>query len=139
MWPPHAPVEPEALVKLEYIPAGAPNCPLIRLYDFTSAEACHLQAAVSGLASGRTERVEVDLLPFVEAVGGCRLALVRRKWDQAAIACGRDNEFECGLTAGSWEDVSELIKPFAEGANGFQWLAGVPGEAALLLSPTGQW
>jgi hypothetical protein len=43
------------------------------------------------------------------------------------------NAFECGFTAGSWDNVAGLIEPFASGINGFQWLAHVPGEAALLF------
>ena len=51
------------------------------------------------------------------------------------------NEFSCGLTAGMWDNVVGLIEPFAHGAGGFQWLAGGPGEAALLLTAAndGRW
>jgi hypothetical protein len=38
-----------------------------------------------------------------------------------------------------WDNVAGLIEPFEHSAGGFQWLAGVPGEAALLLSASGQW
>jgi hypothetical protein len=47
--------------------------------------------------------------------------------------------FECRLTAATWDNVAGLIEPFAEGSGGHQWLAGSPGEAAVLLSPSGQW
>jgi len=126
-------------MKLEDLAAGSPDCPLIRLYDFTPAEAYQLHAAVSGLASDATERVEVDRLPFVEPVGGCRLALVRRSWDQAVVSGAGPAEFECGFTAGTWDNIAGLMEPFAARAGGFQWLAGRPGEAALLLSSSGQW
>lgn len=80
-------------------------------------------------------------LPFVESLNGCRLALVRRSWDQAIRRMPGPSEFECGFTAGTWDNVALLVEPFAEGADGFQWPAGVPGEAALLLSgsASGQW
>jgi hypothetical protein len=126
-------------MKLEYLAVGSPDCPLIRLYDFTSVEAGQLHAVTAALALGAAERVQVDSLPFVEAIGGCRLALVRRSWDQAAVQKALPAEFECGLTAGTWDNVAGLVEPFVKGSGGFQWLVGVPGEAAVLLSPSGRW
>jgi hypothetical protein len=126
-------------MKLEYLATGSPDCPLIRLYDFTPEEARQLLASVTALASGAVAQVEVHRLPFVEAVGPSRLALVRHSWDQAVVRRPGPAEFECGFTASTWDNVAGLIEPFAEGAGGFQWLAGVPGEAALVLTTTGQW
>ena len=126
-------------MKLEYLADGSSDCPLVRLYAFTPAEAGELLTAVTGLASGVAELVEIQELPFVETVGGCRLSLVRRSWDQAIIRKPGPCSFECAFTAGTWDNVARLVAPFAENAGGFQWLAGVPGEVALLLSTTGQW
>lgn len=126
-------------MKLEYLTADSPDCPLIRLYDFTPGEAGPLQAAVAALASGAVERVEVHRLPFVEAVGGCRLALVSRSWVQAVVRGTGPADFECGFTGNTWDNVAGLVAPFSAGAGGFQWLARLPGEAALLLSVTGEW
>jgi hypothetical protein len=126
-------------MKLDYLASGSPDCPLIRLYDFSTAEVAQLHALVSGLASGATERVEIHRLPFVEPVGGCRLALVRRPWDQAVVRGTETTEFECRFTVAAWDNLAGLVEPFMEGANGFQWLAGAPGEAALLLTASGQW
>jgi hypothetical protein len=100
-------------------------------------EAGQLLGAIAALSSGSAERIEVDRLPFVEPVGGCRLALVGRSWDRAVTRAGGPTEFECGFTADTWDNIAGLIEPFARGAGGFQWLAGVPGEAALLLSASG--
>jgi hypothetical protein len=122
-------------MKLEYLP----DCPLIRLYDFTTDEAAKLLAAVESLASGGAERIEVHDLPFVNPIGGCRLAMVRRSWDQAIIQKADPANFECGFTAGTWDNVAALVEPFVHDAPGFQWLAGIPGEADLLLSVSGQW
>ena len=126
-------------MKLEYLATGSPDCPLIRLHDFTPVEAGHLHAALAALAAGTAERVAVHELPIVEVVGGCRLTLIRRGWDQAVIRADRLTEFECGFTAGTWENVAGLVEPFAESVGGFQWLAGAPGEAGLLLSASGGW
>lgn len=94
--------------------------------------------AIAELALGAVERIEVHRLPFVQPVGACRLTLVRRPWDQAVVRVG-SAAFECGFTAGTWDNVAGLFKPFAEGANGFQWLAGLPGEAMILFSVSGEW
>jgi hypothetical protein len=71
-------------------------------------------------------------------VGGCELALLRRPWDQAVIHLG-PCAFECGFTACTWDNVAGLVEPLAAGADGYQWLAGIPGEARLLLSVSGVW
>lgn len=126
-------------MKLEYLAAGSPDCPLIRLYDFTPAEAGLLVSAVAALASGAAERVDVDRLPFVEPFGGCRLALVGGSWDQAVVREGEPAGFVCRLTAGSWDQVAGLVEPFANGCHGFQWLVGPPGEVPLLFSSSGLW
>jgi hypothetical protein len=62
-------------MKLEYLADGSPDCPLIRIYEFDHAEAGQFLAAVAALASGTANRVEVHMLPFVESLGSCRLAL----------------------------------------------------------------
>jgi hypothetical protein len=126
-------------MQLEYLGDASPDCPLLRLYNFTPMEAGQLLNAIAALASESAERIDVDRLPFVEPLGGCRLALVGRSWDQAVTRACRPTVFECGFTADTWDNVAGLVEPFAEGADGFQWLAGVPGEAALLLSVSGAW
>jgi hypothetical protein len=129
----------EAQMKLQYLATGPPDCPLIRLYDFTAVEAIQLHAAFACLAAGAAERVEVHHLLFVEVVGSCRLALIRSGRDQAVIQVSQPAEFECRFTDGTWDNVAGLAEPFAEGARGFQWLAGQPGETSLLLSSSGLW
>jgi hypothetical protein len=124
---------------LDFLADGSRDCPLLRLYGFVPAEARQLRAAVAGLAAGTSERVEVHRLPFVEAADGCRLTLIVQGWDGAVVRRGGPAEFACGFTAGTWDNVAALIEPFEQEANGFQWLAGVPGEAQLLLSVSGQW
>jgi hypothetical protein len=126
-------------MNLEYLTDGLLDGPLIRLYHFTAVEAALLLSAVTDLASGAAEKIDVDRLPYVEPVGSCRLALVSWPWDQAIT---RENEpagFVCKLTHASWDNVAGLVEPFASGSVGFQWLVGASGEAALLLSSSGHW
>lgn len=128
-------------MKLEYLAQGSTDGPLIRLYDFGPAEAAELWGAIRKLASGEEGRFEVHGLAFVESVGGLRLVFARRPRDMAIVRGSRENEFECGFTEGTWENVAGLVAPFAQDRDGYQWLTGLPGEAALLLSnsATGEW
>jgi hypothetical protein len=126
-------------VKLEYLADGSPDCPLIRLYDFTPAEAMALRKAVAELASQQRDRLELQSLPWVDSICGCRLTLKVESWDQAVVCKTRPPDFECGLTAGTWDNVAALIEPFAARGGGFQWLTGAPVKCSLLLSCSGQW
>jgi hypothetical protein len=124
-------------VRLEYLPDGSPDCPLIRLYDFRPDEAERLAAAVAEMAAGRADRVAVHGLPGITPVGGCELVLSAGRRDVGVVGVG-PAAFECRLTADTWDNVAGLIEPFAAGSGGYQWLAEA-GDAALLLSPSGQW
>src|SRR5260370_3612102 len=105
-------------MKMEYLATCSRDCPLIRLYDFTPEETRQFLSSVTTLASGEAEGVEVHRLPFVEAVGPCRLTLVRRSWDQAVIRVSQPAEFERGFTAGTRDHVAGLGGAFAASALG---------------------
>lgn len=126
-------------MRLDYLAAESSDWRVLRIYDFTPTEANELHRAIAALASGAAGRIEVDRMPFVEPAGGCRLALVNRPWDQGVVRRGGPTEFECGFTPRTWDEVAGLVEPFALGTVGFQWLAGTPGEAPLLLSTCGAW
>jgi hypothetical protein len=126
-------------MKLEYLPAGSPDCPLIRLFDFTPSEANQLLGVISQLAEGKADRLAIHNLPFVTSVNGCQLSLCVRSWQQGVIQTAKPASFECGFPKGIWEDIAGLVEPFTREVSGFQWLAGVPGQANLLLTTTGQW
>jgi hypothetical protein len=125
-------------MRLQYLPEGSSDCPLIRLFDFTPDEARQLALAVADLAAEQIDKIALHEFSYVKAVDECELVLRLRNWDQAVRRIG-PRIFECGFTASTWDNVSGLIEPFASGTEGFQWLAGVPGEAALLLTVSGQW
>ena len=126
-------------MKLEYLSSGSMDCPLICLYDFTASEAQQLADEIVRLSEGGSKCLVLDQLPWVESVGGCRLTLHVRDWDQGAVRAAEPLHFACGLTTGTWDNVAGLIEPFTKEAAGFQWLAGIPGEVNVLLSPNGQW
>jgi hypothetical protein len=125
-------------MKLDYLSAASPENSIVRLYDFTTDEASQLATAIQNLASERERQLCVHALPCVTAVDGCRLTLIRKGWDQAILKTG-NLEFECGLTAGTWDNVAGRIEAFVLGESGYQFLAGSPGEAMLLLSVSGDW
>jgi len=126
-------------VKLEFLPDGSLDCPLIRLCQYTPVEAGKLYAVVVALASGMADRVDVHALDGVQSIGNCQLQLTALSWDQAVVQEPRRAEFVRGLTRPVWENVAGLIEPFMRGASGCQWLARQPGHASLLLSVDGHW
>ena len=125
-------------MKLEYLAAGSPDYPLIRLYDFMRAEAAELLSTVAKLANGELLCVAVAELPFITAIDGCQLSILSGTWDAGVVQLP-DGSFNCRLTPDTWDNVASLIEPFTKAAAGYQWLVGMPGEAALLLSVNGQW
>ncbi len=126
-------------MKIEYLTDELLEFPIIRLFDFDSDEAALLLTAVAQLASSSVECLEVHELPFVQSINDCKLTFIRRSWDQSTICTNQPGEFMCGFTSGTWDNVVGLIEPFTKESTGFQWLAGTPGEAALLLSQSGKW
>jgi hypothetical protein len=129
-------------MKLEYLHDGSSKCSVIRLFDFTNAEVEQLNIIIKELASGNIQRVDIHTLPWVESLGNCCLTFFIQKWDQAVVRKKGQNKnnFECGFTKEEWDNVAGMVKPFSKGCGGdFLWLAGVPGEADILLSCSGDW
>lgn len=128
-------------MRLDYIPDGSADSPLIRLFDFTTPEAGQLMSAIADLVEGRREQITVESLGCVESVAGCKLKFQVRFWDQGVLNIG-PAAFEYNLTTDAWEEVMSLIEPFANSTatgTGYQWLDQGPGEARLLLSHSGEW
>ena len=124
-------------MKLEWLPDGSPDCPIIRLHDFIKEEVALLHAAVLRLANGQADRFELHRQDYIESVDDCRLTLRVRSWHQAIVKVGEPADFECGLTTDAWDEMAATIEPFTQGTDGYQWLTS--GEAELLLSPDGLW
>lgn len=125
-------------MKLEFLDKGAPG-PLVRLYQFTTAEAIELRTAVQTLAAGTASSVVVHQLPFVQAIEGCELTLVVKKWDQGVAAGAGPRVFSFGLMQERWTDIAKLVEPFTRFATGYQWLHTSADECSLLLSANGAW
>ena len=127
-------------MKTEFLPDGSPDCPLLRLYDFDTAQACHLQRLVSDLAAGAVNEVSLQQFLAVEAIAGCCLTLQVGAEDQGIMRDTQSGAFICRLRRSSWERVGELISPFCgqDLAEGFQWLDETS-RISWLLSPHGSW
>jgi hypothetical protein len=125
-------------VDLDCIFPDSPECPLVRLFNFSSAEVTRLQSVIAELATNRVDRVPVHEMPGTFSIDGFELVLILLDWDQGLVCVG-PSLFRCGYTAGTWDNVDGLIDPFLSGSSGYQWLAGGPGEPGLLLSVSGEW
>ena len=121
-------------MRLDYVPHGAPDCPLLRITDFTKREIATLQDAARELADGESACVRLEeRLALGDDV---RLHLHAGRRDAGIQRTPR--AFEFVLTPLTWRDVLDLIEPFlAEAPRGYQWL-DTSGEVALLLSRDGR-
>jgi hypothetical protein len=62
-------------MKLEYLPNGSPECPLIRLFEFNPSEARELRQLVKALVARDRQEVALHNEMWVESVGSCCLNL----------------------------------------------------------------
>jgi hypothetical protein len=125
-------------MKLEYLPNGSKDCPLIRLYDFNQAEVRLLRQCVRLLATGEREIVALHNEAWSEPVRGCCLTLRRSKRNDG-IRQADMLRFECDLSSSGWDNVEGLLDPFCDAnISGFQWLT-CDGTISLLISQSGQW
>jgi hypothetical protein len=125
-------------MKLEFLPDGSDDCPLLRFYGFRPEEASHLRDAFLALAAGKRQCVAAHELPGVETLAGCQLTLCSGKKDQGLLQLPKVGEFECILSPERWEDLAGLMEPFVLGGGGFQWLSTC-GDAKWLFSKDGCW
>lgn len=127
-------------MRMEHLPEGSPECPLIRLYEFSRDDLLRLCDLLSDLASGKREVAALHEQPFIQPLAQCRLVLRVGKSDEGIKSA--DDAFECTLTPEGWQDQLERASPLTEvsNADAFQWLLyDVPSDVALLLSRTGRW
>ena len=123
-------------MKLDFLPSGSPDCPLIRIYEFTPKEAYELRRVGLQLARGKETTVRLHEQPNVTAIGECELTLQKGQKDRGVSEVS-SLKFEWILSASGWFQVAGLIRPFSRGVtNGFQWLTQ-PGKVQILLSCNG--
>lgn len=127
-------------MKIEYLPTGSHDCPLIRIYDFSPVELSVLLQTFAALASGMLATADLTALPGAESVGGCRLVAVAARAGRGVIAVkDKPGTFEWIGTPSYWDDLVAWVEPFlAPGQGGYQWLDAA-GPIQVLLSRTGEW
>jgi hypothetical protein len=125
-------------MKLEFIPDGDVDTPLIRIYDFDQAAVSRLHQAIEALEVGTSDQVFLHELPSMECVGDCRLTL---KVGEHDVGVRRDgSQFVCTLTRTGWADVASRVAWFqGESAGGDCWNELVEGDITLILSRFGGW
>jgi hypothetical protein len=127
-----------AVMKMEFLKSGAPDCPLIRLYEFKTSEVQSLRRITLQLARGRTSSAPLHKEQGIHAIGGCQLVLSKGEKDRGVFETG-PLEFAWVLTRGGWLSVSGLIRPFSRvNSGGHQWLSD-RGKIRIVISHDGRW
>ena len=131
-------IENRGCMRLEFLPDGSDDCPLVRIYDFSIDEVAELIKGFHALASGDQDILEVSDLPGIDVVDGCRLVLRSGPRDRGMVQLHGCDEFECVLTTDGWKGVAEMADQLVEAKWGYQWLCSSE-DASLLLSNDGHW
>src|ERR1044071_6322085 len=123
-------------MKVEYIPEGSHDCPLIAIFGTSIADFARLRATAEGLANGSF--VTSDL----QELEGFHLVNIR----SLTMATSRDGEgvhhenavnFVWSLPRQKWKIVSGLVEPFTKQRSAspiHQWLYGREALAGLSSS-----
>lgn len=122
-------------MKLDYLKDGSDDCPLVRLYEFDSAEARRLRQTFDALAEGSVERVGLET---AESVDGSRLTFVRGTRDVGVVETA-PHHFEVALASEGWRQAADFVAPFCDGGFGYQWLTPHTRGIQLLFSKDGAW
>ena len=130
-------------MKIEHLTNTNPAHPkdsILRIFDFTSSEACQFRDILSKLADGSISEFDLSGLPFVTSIGGCRLTLKVGSRDKGVIRFS-DTAFECILTKLTWENAEAFVEPFCDTKDfsGYQWLYNLDTDIELLFSQGGDW
>ncbi len=129
-------------MKLEYLPTGSPDCPLIRIFGIDEAEHETLLEGVCMLASGVETNVNMVDLFGTGLSGNCQLIIKADEHDLGPNGPSANGTFTWSLTPNGWGKVAQLIRPVTKNPGSYQWIGGENvGEVSVLFSysTTGQW
>ena len=126
-------------MKLDFLAAGSPHCPLIRLYAFDQPSVCRLRDLISPSGPLQEQSVPLHMQPWIEPVDGCELELCLGERDRGIIEVG-PSKFKLVLSDEGWADIAGLLEPFCglDNPKAYQWLDRRE-RISLLLSPSGTW
>lgn len=126
------------VLTIEHLSDGSDDCPLIRLFDFESADVIALHAVCLALAEQRVSEVSLDSQPWVRAIGDCRLTLRAGPANRRVRIPPNGQPFILEQDAEAWREVSDKLAPLVADQSSFQWLT-TQGDVKLLISRTGRW
>ena len=129
-------------MKIEYFADGAQDCPLILIYGNEPDAIKNLQNALKPLVTGTVEQIAIHELPGFVSIGNCQLFAKAQAKDSGVQQAQSGLVFVCGLRRDVWQDVIDLLEPFAliEPGNHvrFQYLTQT-GKISLLVSTSRSW
>lgn len=110
-------------MKVEFVPDGSPECPLLRIYDYNDAQINAMRWVVAGLStatdiSSVSEKFEVDevgMLSFSMRLGLGNGAF----FDKGHVEWTGDQEY--------WLEIAALMDEMlvvSQSRNRYQWLSG---------------
>jgi hypothetical protein len=127
---------------LEHTDREYPEDSIVRLYAFEPSEVVQLLDLFRNLADNPGVAVQLDEVPLVQSIGGCRILLKCGETDSGITKlAGYKNSFECTLTAEGWRHAAYLAEWFTvkREPNTYQWLYDLDTHIDFLLSPVGVW
>jgi hypothetical protein len=130
-------------MKLEYIPDGSPDAPLIRFYAFDESEVAWLRQCFVDIKDERREIIALHEQNFIESIGATKFWIAlhenRLEDENAVVATSeKDLMFTWMMTKEQWNETIELLDAYTPTSHTFQWLTDDLG-IQVLLSQRGGW
>jgi hypothetical protein len=125
-------------MQMDYLADGSVDCPLLRIFDFTSLEVTTLIVGIEGLADGSVPEILLESAHSADAIA-LVFRLGKRNDGITQVSALR---FECTGTKERYLDMVGLLEPFVELTNlgTHQWL-NEDSDISLLIttSESGSW
>ena len=125
-------------MRLEFIPEGPADCPLLRLHDYWMDEVEKLHRASLDLADGRIPELALHEQPWIEPVADCRFIWRMNAKDIGVTLPEGNDPFVLAFSDEAWREVADKLLPFVQGSTGHNWLTN-EGEVNVLISWDGLW
>lgn len=125
-------------MKIEYIPEGPADCPVLRLFDYWMDEIAQLRQVSLDLAEGKITELALHDQPWIEPVAGCRFIWRIDTKDIGVRMPENDAPFVLAFSDEAWREAADKLLPFAQGSSGYNWLTN-EGEVNVLITWDGLW
>ena len=131
-------------MRLEYFANGCQDCPLILIYGAEETRALSLSQALSQIATGAANFVDVQVMANFDTVNGCNLRIQNSKHEANGVQMTEENSFIWALTADECEDKIGLLEPFSkrtddDTAKHRHQFMELNGEIKVIFSTDRQW